>query len=213
MLGVAPWTLRNYFVFGKFVPVRSNLGLVLWMGNHEGTFGFDASLSPYWNLDEAVLYQKMGEMAYMKEKKHEAIAFMKSHPAATLKSTLHNVWTFWFDVTNHLANPWRGRQLTSIDLIANAIVILCCVLGTFLALRTRNPAGILYLAILVFFPLVHYFTRPALRFRFAIEPILMVLAGYGTVCVLHWIREIVLTGAADRSLTLAGSAQEKASVS
>lgn len=211
-LGVAPWSIRNYLVFGKFIPIRSNLGLVLWMGNHEGTFGFDASLSPYWNLDEAKLYQKMGEVAYMKEKKREAIAFMKSHPATALKSTLRNVWTFWFDVTNHLANPWRGRQLASVDLTCNAIVVFCCLLGIFLALHVRNPASPLYLAVLVFFPLVHYVTRPAVRFRFAIEPILVVLAGYGAVHALEWIRAMVSKRAPEGLLDRADRLQEKTAV-
>ena len=80
-LGVAPWTLRNYLVFGKFIPIRSNMGLVIWMGNHPGGRGFDATLSPYGNPQQALLYQQMGEITYMSAKKHEAVAFMKSHPS------------------------------------------------------------------------------------------------------------------------------------
>jgi len=31
-LVVSPWTIRNYFVFRAFVPVTTNLGMVLWQG-------------------------------------------------------------------------------------------------------------------------------------------------------------------------------------
>ena len=188
VLGVAPWTVRNYLVFGKFIPIRSNFGLVLWMGNHEGGSGFDGTLSPFWNREQAALYQQMGEVAYMKEKKHEAMAYIASHPAATIKLGLHNAWTFWVNVTDPMANPWRGRQPASADLVPNAIVIAGALLGAWLMLRWRNPAAFLYSAVLIFFPIVHYLTRPALRFRFTIEPLLAVLAGYGAVYVFQYLR-------------------------
>jgi len=188
-LGVAPWTFRNYLAFGKFIPIRSNMGLVLWMGNHPGSDGFDATLSPYGNMQQAALYQQMGEIKYMTAKKHEAVAFMKSHPTKTLSMALRNAWTFWFDVADRQANPWYGgSRYLSIDFIANAVVILFGLIGIVVALRSRISSAVLYLAVLAVFPLVYYLTRPALRFRFAIEPILTILAAYGAACLLNWVR-------------------------
>ena len=188
VLGVAPWSLRNYLVFGKFIPIRSNMGLVLWMGNHPGGQGFDATLSPFGNPQQALLYQQMGEIKYMSAKKHEAIEFMKSHPSQTLSMALSNVWTFWIDVTDRQANPWYGgSRYLSVDFIANAAVILFGLTGMLVALRLRNSSAALYLVVLVVFPLVYYLTRPALRFRFAIEPLLAILAAYGAVCVFNWM--------------------------
>lgn len=183
-IGVVPWTFRNYLVFGKFVPIRSNMGLVLWMGNHPGSEGFDTTLSPYGNMQQASLYKQMGEIAYMTAKKHEAVAIMKSHPTRTIRIALRNCWTFWFGVTDRQANPWYGGStFLSVDFIANAVVILLALVGISLALRSRISGAPLYLAVLVIFPLIYYVTRPALRFRFAIEPMLVVLAAYGAVCI------------------------------
>ena len=36
---VSPWTIRNYIVFERFVPVKSPLGYLVWAGNHEGASG------------------------------------------------------------------------------------------------------------------------------------------------------------------------------
>ncbi len=36
LLTLLPWTIRNYQVFGRLMPVRDNFGLELWLGNHEG---------------------------------------------------------------------------------------------------------------------------------------------------------------------------------
>jgi asparagine N-glycosylation enzyme membrane subunit Stt3 len=190
VLGVAPWTLRNYMAFGKFIPLRSNFGLVLWMANHSESLGFDGFSSPYGNAQQATIYRQMGEAEYMRTKKLEAYAFMKSHPKRTLANALRNVWIFWFGVTDREVNPWYGSsEYRTIDFIANAAIISLGLVGILLALRSRNAAALLYLAVLIFFPPLYYLTRPGLRFRLAIEPILAVLAAYGAVCILNWLRK------------------------
>ena len=189
VLGVAPWTLRNYLAFGKFIPLRSNFGLVLWMGNHSDSVTFDGFSSPYGNQEQATIYQQMGEIKYMAAKKHEAYAFIRSHAERTLVKTVRNAWTFWFGVTDRETNPWYGGSpYWSIDFIANAAIILLGLTGLVLALRSRNSSALVYLAVVLFFPPLYYLTRPALRFRFTIEPILVVLAAYGAVCIFNWVR-------------------------
>ena len=190
-LGLAPWTIRNYVAFGKLVLIRSNFGLVLWMGNHPGAHGFDQTLSPYGNVYEATLYQRMGEIAYMAQRKHEAYAFMKSHPTRTIGQALRNAWRFWIGVTDHDANPWYGGpKYLSPDFMANGLIVIFGLAGIWLAIYHRNSAATLYLAVVVFFPIVYYLTRPALRFRFAIEPIVVVLAAYGAVYIYQEIASV-----------------------
>jgi asparagine N-glycosylation enzyme membrane subunit Stt3 len=188
-LGLAPWTIRNYAVFGKFVLIRSNFGLVLWMGNHPGSYGFDPTLSPFGNARPAAEYMQMGELAFMAEQKHKAYAFMKSHPGRTLGLALRNAWTFWIDVTDFQANPWYGPGYLNSRFASNTALILLALVGAFQMLRSHNPAAPLYLAVVIFFPPIYYLSRPGLRFRFTIEPVLTILAAYGAVFVFHWIKE------------------------
>jgi len=190
VLGVAPWTLRNYLVFGKFIPIRSNMGLMLWFGNHPGVHGIDTTLSPFANPVEGDLYRRMGEIPYMTAKKHEAVAFMVSHPGRTLGLTLHGVWTYWFEVSDRHNIPWyEGSTFVKAYFVLNVLLILGTFAGMALALRSRIPEAALYLSVLLFFPLVYYLTRPGLRFRFTIEPVLVVLAAYGAAYTLDWARE------------------------
>ena len=113
---------------------------------------------------------------------------MKSHPGRTFTMALRNACTFWLGVTDRRAKPWYGgATYLSIDFIANAVVILLGLIGIIVAVRSRMSSAWLYLSILAVFPLIYYLTRPALRFRFAIEPMLVILAAYGAVCVLNWM--------------------------
>lgn len=37
---VSPWTMRNYLVFDRFLPISANGGWVLWWGNNDSATGF-----------------------------------------------------------------------------------------------------------------------------------------------------------------------------
>lgn len=44
LLLIAPWTYRNYKLYGAFVPISTNGPITLWMGNHPNTNGSYAKL-------------------------------------------------------------------------------------------------------------------------------------------------------------------------
>ena len=185
VLGVVPWGIRNYLVLGKLIPLRSNFGLVLWMANHSESLGFDGFSSPYGNAQQAKLYREVGEIEYMRTKKHEAYVFMRAHPGRTLTNVLRNAWIFWIGVTDLDVNPWYGTsRIADVDFVSNAMLIFLALLAVVLAFRCPGTIVAPYLMVLVFFPPLYYLTRPGLRFRFAIEPILTVLAAHGAVSVL-----------------------------
>jgi 4-amino-4-deoxy-L-arabinose transferase-like glycosyltransferase len=61
---VAPWTLRNARVYGRFVPVASSGGVNFWTGNHPLAIG-------------------EGDLASNPDIKRAEIEFRRSHPALT----------------------------------------------------------------------------------------------------------------------------------
>ncbi len=97
-------------VFGKFVPVRSVLGITLWMGNNPVAVGIDSfPMLPTLNLAEAEKFRQMGEIDYARAKGREAVAFMRSHPANTLRHVFRDIASFWLTVSDR---PTRlGRPI------------------------------------------------------------------------------------------------------
>ena len=92
-IALVPWTIRNYRVFGKFIVLRSNFGLELWLGNNRGVpDSWSPWLHPNDNLEEALKYKRMGEIAYMAEKQQQASAFIRTHPMDTLRFTFADLW-------------------------------------------------------------------------------------------------------------------------
>ena len=69
---VAPWIIRNYLVFDRYILVRDNLGLELTVSNSDGArFGLDVNIQsghfdevyPYRNIEEAEKVLAHGERA------------------------------------------------------------------------------------------------------------------------------------------------------
>ena len=53
-------------------------------------------------------------------------------------------------------------------------------MGIVIALRGKRPAGVL-VAYLILFPLVYYITHVRQRYRFPIEPVMLIFAAGGVV--------------------------------
>ena len=73
-----PWTIRNYVVFHRFIPVRSNLPFELWLGNND-IFDEHArnGRKSITRTEEARRYAQLGETGYMAEKWELATSFMR----------------------------------------------------------------------------------------------------------------------------------------
>lgn len=179
-LGMAPWTIRNYRVFGKFLPVRSVFGITLWMGNNPIAVGVNSfPMLPTLNLGEAEKFKQTGEVNYARAKGEEALSFIDSHPAIVVRHVLHDFASFWFSVSDRPNGDWRTapRYVKSL-LIANAIMILICWFGIILAWHSANPHFVLYATVLLFFPLVYYLTFSLVRYRFTVDPLITILFAY-----------------------------------
>ena len=196
-VGIAPWMIRNYRVLGTFTPLRSSFGLMLWVGNNPVVIGTDSfRLTPFFDQQESIEYRRVGEIAYMHAKEHEALVFMRSHIAGTMVNILRRFGLNWFEVTDRGSHIWSADPLYLKGLFAlNALIILLSWLGAGFALRSHTPAALAYLLVILFYPLVYYLTSPLVRYRFAIDPILVILAVYG-------LRAVVLKNVSPRTATL-----------
>jgi len=178
VLGLTPWTVRNYRALGKFVPVRSNFGIEFWLGNNSAALEVNAfQLHPFVNRAEAEDYRRMGEVAYMRAKQHAALAFMRAHPRTTCYFILRRIGDYWFAVSDRVGSVLStGSLYLKGYFFFNAALTLFAWFGAGAAWRARNPYAAPHLFALFAYPLVFYLTHALVRYRFPIEPILVILA-------------------------------------
>jgi 4-amino-4-deoxy-L-arabinose transferase-like glycosyltransferase len=187
VIAVAPWTIRNDRVLGAPIIFRSNFGLELWLGNNEHVVGtWTPELHPNEDVAEARKYLTMGEIAYMTEKKREAFEFMRKHPSDALYFTYHRFVYMWLGVDDPMVSLSDGYSIGK--LVLNFPLSLLTLLGVYFACRAHHPAAAPFGFVVLIFPLVHYVTHPMLRYRFPIDPIMIVLAVYGLGHTISQIR-------------------------
>ena len=180
-IALVPWTIRNYRVFGKFIVLRSNFGLELWLGNNPAVPDtWSPWLHPNDSREEAEKFARMGEIAFMQEKEHEAFTFMRTHPADTLNFTFRRFINTWLAITDNPSDAWSSSPLHLKGFIVlNLLLSVFTMLGALFANRVKPVEAFPYLMVLLVFPLIFYLTHSSLRYRFPMDPIMMVLAVFG----------------------------------
>jgi 4-amino-4-deoxy-L-arabinose transferase-like glycosyltransferase len=187
--GIMPWTVRNYVVFHKFIPFRSNFGLELWLGNNPAV---PDSWSPWLHPDddpaEAAKYARMTEIPYMQEKQHEAVRFIRTHPLDTLNFTLHRFSNNWLGMDQSPSAIWNHVSLqVKLIIVGNCIFPLLSLLGALFAYREQNEAALPLALVMLFFPLIFYITHASTRYRHPMDPVMLLLAVYGLAYPLSYL--------------------------
>ncbi len=175
LLMIAPWTARNYRVFGKFVPLRGNFGAEFRMGNGPDANGLWLFyLHPVKNEIEFDHYRRMGEPAYVKSRLHEALVYIKAHPGQFAATSGKRFIYFWYGTP-------RTQEGAAVYWLRNLLFFgssLIAFLGLLLCIKRREHGGLLFTWLLLSVPLVYYMTYPLPRYRHPIEPEMLILGVY-----------------------------------
>jgi hypothetical protein len=174
LLACAPWAWRNYTTFDAVFFIRSNLGLELRMGNHDGAAAtmevMDAQEEhnhPRTHFAEARKLRDIGEIEYMREAQQEALQWIRTHPAEFL----------WLTV-QRFANLWAGplhRTIAASRIFALTLLAFLGFWRSFPALSKPQRAAILIP--LLTYPIIYYVVAYMPRYRVPIDWILFILAG------------------------------------
>lgn len=180
VLCCVPWTVRNYKVFHSFIPLRSALGLQLWMGNNDAyTSGFPGWLHPINNPTEQRKYIAEGEVRYMSEKKRLAINWMLDHPGCEVELCKERFIATWFGTPHPVNDFFKTHSLllrtTFISNFLAAVGALAGVIIVFMRRDVREYAVPLT-AFTILYPFAFYLSQALFRYRYPIDPLVLLLA-------------------------------------
>lgn len=183
----APWTIRNYVRFHRLIPLRSNLSFELWLGNNdifdEHAVGGTQRITRF---GEVRLYTQLGENAYMDEKHHLAMDFVRTHPSLEVRLTFRRITATWLGTEHPLRDFLSADSLLVRSIfLYNAGLTFATILGTVMLFLRRYPFAIPLALVPVLFPLIYYATHSSLRYRHPIEPILLLIAAFAILSALR----------------------------
>jgi hypothetical protein len=175
----APWTIRNYQEFDRFIPLRSNAGLELALANYPAAIAstddgaeFKRHLQQIHPLETQAAYDRMvaagGERDYADALGAEAMNWIRSNPTSFGRLMLRHCaqfyfpprwfWTIYNDQSRGTAWKQAAMWLTSaLGLIAAVLAVV------------RWRGLYLYVAVLILVPALPYaVVQPILRYRYLV---------------------------------------------
>jgi hypothetical protein len=172
-----PWTVRNYVVFHKFVPLRSNFPLELYIGNNNNYAARQFVWPPKITKEREILqYFRLGETAFMEEEQRKALEFMRSHPRIAAELIGEKFVAFWTGIADPV-EVFRATDslLIRVLMVSNTLAALGALLGIVVLVGERSPYAIPAAAYPMVFPWLYYVTHPNLRYRHPIDPVVLLL--------------------------------------
>jgi 4-amino-4-deoxy-L-arabinose transferase-like glycosyltransferase len=194
VLILAPWTVRNYETFGRFVPTAQSMGYNLWKGFNPHTIGSgnqsEETNSPGWaelvSISESVPpgddYEPRLQDRYMEAFTSD---LESASPQRLLGLTANKVLLLW-------GYDWTDRETTGRPayvlpwLVVNILVLVGLVTAWRRRRTLRSAPATIYLAALGLLTVAYAMTSVHARYRMHIEPYLFILAGIGIEAV--WLR-------------------------
>jgi 4-amino-4-deoxy-L-arabinose transferase-like glycosyltransferase len=172
---ISPWQIRNYIIFDRFIPVRSNLGRELFLGNYGKELLGESAEKQLKTADE-------GKRSAIYEK-----AFIKSlmdAPKIFFQRFSERVKTFWTALPRN-GGPYKPKTGSLSELALGAYYLFILLLGVAGICITRlKNSGIQLLALgLLSLPIPFYLTWfSRFRYRFPVEVLLTIFASYSIYC-------------------------------
>ena len=183
---IAPWTIRNAYAFGEFVPVTTHSGYAMaQVWNAESASSDVARGAPHFDSIEPYLHRDgTDEVGLDRELREMALDYARDHPGYVVelaglnllrlfKLASHESFTFYWNLERDMT-AWR-RVIDSIGLAAVVLLVLFALVDPRSRRRVRDAPWWLWLVpALLVASTVFLFGNP--RHRAGVDPFLVMVA-------------------------------------
>jgi 4-amino-4-deoxy-L-arabinose transferase-like glycosyltransferase len=177
-LFILPWTVRNYWVYGSFLPLNSNAGYALYSANHpdHGTNFNQDYAAP---LPPDLVGKGLNEAQWNNALTRRGLEFILQDPLRYLLLSLDRVpifFNFWFSAESDL--PSNLMRVLSYGLYLPFYVY-----GLILSFSRWKRCLLFYLFALIY-SLMHILTWASIRYRLPVDMALMPFAALALIDVI-----------------------------
>jgi 4-amino-4-deoxy-L-arabinose transferase-like glycosyltransferase len=169
MILISPWTIRNYIVFGKIIPVTTSAGYNFYTGHgdDESTVEFNKSVNSL-NEDSSFEIRK-SEISF-----DAGFNYIKKNPGEDIKESFSRVFDLW------IVDRYRETSSNPLFLLAWLLTLFFFITGYYYTVKDKvSLYKLLYLKILIIFVtglVIVFFNIP--RYRIQVSFIMVPTAMY-----------------------------------
>lgn len=177
ILVLAPWTIRNYTVYNRFMPLGAAGSFNFWIGNYHGGGGEQEPREEHYSFAKSNEVREINQES-MKQFK----SFLFSYPGEFFKFTFLRInkyfsvlrpMGFWFYQTG------LGQLLFVVSsALASIFLFVFGLAGLIKAVKQKSVLFNYVMAFTFITPLIIFVTVVETRYRFQIYPFLALFSGY-----------------------------------
>ena len=172
---ILPWTVRNYRIYGAFLPLNSNAGYALYSANHpDHGIQFDQDyVAP---LPDDLIDTGLNEAQWNTALALRGFEFIFQDPRRYLLLSLDRIpifFNFWFSPESTLAS-------NVMRVLSFGVYLPFILYGLVLSLRDWRRYSLIYLFGIIY-SMMHIFTWASVRYRLPVDAALMPLAALAIV--------------------------------
>lgn len=165
---ISPWTIRNYLVHNRFIFLTTITGRVFLFGNNplaRGGWGRDFFKSPYYNPE---IFKGKDEVTLSRIYFKEGIKYLLAQPQRIPWLFMKKILVFWY---------FRGNGKLCVFYL---VLLPISLLGIFFSFKKYSLGShSLLLIIFIYFSFVAMICYGDPRFRYPIEPYMIIFASIG----------------------------------
>lgn len=192
---IAPWTIRNYVVFDRFIPVKSPLWMNIYEGfllDHHGKAAFDIIPQEQQQRIDS-LSQVVNDVAMEREYRAVVQQTISDNPLGYLEKCAYQAWLFWTIPPRYFTSITIGFWV--IRLIPVMLLSGLTIVGAYYLYRQQPVLAASIFATLSYITLVYAATHAAnIRFKLDVEWVQLFVFGAYIDIILRRRTEILLSG-------------------
>jgi hypothetical protein len=182
-LVMVPWIVRNYHIFGHFIPTTLQVGESLYEANSPYADGGPAMDRIDWIKERGGV--PMGEYENNQFFKRAALQYIRENPGRFCELAVEKFVRFWNPLPNY--SLYRRPLGMAVSICAFVPIILLGCAGI-LRRKLDGVSLLLLLSPVAYFTLLHMVFVGSVRYRTPVMPFVILLAASGVEAVCAWRR-------------------------
>lgn len=176
---IAPWLIRNYLTFHRPVFLKDSMPLELCIGNvGNAVHWWNSSFHPSGNPAELDKLVRMGEQAYLDEKRAVAYEYIKNNPGIFIRRSVRRIIYMWTGYWSFDPAYLTEEQFDLANIPFYTVTTILAFMGLWILARRSLSLALPFAFVLILFPGVYYVTHPDLVYRHPLDPLLVILATF-----------------------------------
>lgn len=173
---ISIWAVRNYREFGEFIPLSTEGGINLYLGNNPNT-----DVMAWWKSDSAELQQKTEKLTATERNRfytREAIKFWKESPASAIRLYLLKFLNY-FNFRNTFVVASEFNVFRSVIMFLTYYPLLLCLIFRLFYIYKQPLSRVELLFVLLYFGSAFFYSIfiPRIRYRLPFDVLLIAHLG------------------------------------